>query len=162
MYPGITIMQLKLLYPGKEKTVSSLLQTLQNQGRIEVRNAHLFLKSSQADTDNHLTKSIWVLLDFISNVEYHSASDFPIKIMFFSDKKEYEIIYVEHGKEVLINRIMQQNKSPDIPHRIVVVEDADQISALSFPGISAFCTVSDDGRTNYYVKRTEADNWTSK
>ena len=154
LYPGITEEQLCRFHPGKEEKVKTLLSNLQKQGRIEMDESCRFIPKGgfTSNVDLSMVKAVWVLLDFIDRVEYHSAHDFPVKIVFFAADEEFEIIYVPYGKEGLVSQTMRMRQEM-IPKRIVLVDEPSQISALDFPGISAFCTVADNGRVSYFKKR---------
>ena len=52
-------------------------------------------------------KTLWVLLDFIDRVEYHSPGDFPVKLVFFSAGRMYEVVYVAEGQEALVARLFR-------------------------------------------------------
>lgn len=148
MYKTLTKEQMYLLHPGRENTVTGILRLLEKQKRIHMtENTIEYIHKT--DTDHGMIKAVWVLTDFIANVEYHSAGEFPIKLTFFSDGIEYAVIYAETGKEALINRILSQSAYSGLS-LIVIVDTTERISALTCPGISVFCTVADDGRTNYY------------
>lgn len=159
LYPGITEEQLCRFHPGKEEKVKTLLSNLQKQGRIEKEGSDRFIPKGgfPSNIDWSMVKAVWVLLDFIDRVEYHSAHDFPVKIIFFAADEEYEIIYVPYGKEGLVCQTMRIRQE-SVPRRIVIVDIPSQISALDFPGISAFCTVADDGRVSYFKKRQGGNN----
>ena len=103
------------------------------------------------ETDAGLIRSVWVLLDFIDRVEYHSPSDFPVKLLFFSAGSMYEVVYVAAGQEALVAQALRQYRQGE-SRRIVLVEDAGQIPLLDFPDISGFCTVGLDGEVSYYKK----------
>ena len=154
LYPGLTEEQLCRFHPGKEEKVKTLLPNLQKQGRIEQDGSGRFIPKGRftSNIDLSMVKAVWVLLDFIDRVEYHSAHDFPVKIVFFAADEEFEIIYVPYGKEGLVSQTMRMRQEV-IPRRIVLVDEPGQISALDFPGISAYCTVSEDGRVSYFKKR---------
>lgn len=159
MYPGLTEQQLLRFYPGKDSKVKTLLSSLEKQGRIQRDRYGKYLPQGGFPTkvDQNMGKAVWVLLDFLDRVEYHTNSDFPVKIVFFSDGEEYEIICVSHGQEALISQAMRLRKEA-VPRRIVVVESPSQINALVFPGISGYCTVSADGQVHYYQKRNGGTN----
>ena len=159
LYPGLTEEQLCRFHPGKEEKVRTLLSHLQKQGRIEKEASDRFIPKGgfTSNIDWNMVKAVWVLLDFIDRVEYHSAHDFPVKIVFFAGDEEFEIIYVPNGQEGLISQTMRMRQEV-IPKRIVIVDTPSQISALAFPGISAFCTVADDGRVSYFKKRNGGTN----
>ena len=154
LYPGLSENQLCRFHPGKEEKVKTLLSHLQKQGRIEMDESSRFLPKGgfTSNVDLSMVKAVWVLLDFIDRVEYHSAHDFPVKIVFFAADEEFEIIYVPYGKEGLVSQTMRMRQEV-FPRRIVLVDEPSQISSLDFPGISAFCTVAEDGRVSYFKKR---------
>ena len=54
--------------------------------------------SLTAARDRELTAALWVLLDFIEKVEYHSPDNMPAKLVFFADGEVYEVVYVTPGK----------------------------------------------------------------
>lgn len=111
--------------------------------------------------DVGLICSVWVLLDFIDRVEFHSPSDFPAKLLFFSAGNMYEVVYVAAGQEALVTQALRQCKQGE-SRRIVLVDDAGQIPLLDFPDISGFCTVEQDGIVSYYKKAEEERDWTEE
>ena len=121
MYPGLCEHQLLCFHPGKEDTTKALL--------------------------SHL---VWVLLDFIRQVDYHAPADFPVKLVFFSDGELYEIAYIAAGQEALVCHALRGNKGGS--RRIMLVDTPAQIAQIDCPGISGFCTVDEEGQTNYFKK----------
>ena len=99
--------------------------------------------------DLGLSKAVWVRADFMEQVEYHSVSDYPAKIIFFADDEVYEIIYVEPGKEQLINQMLSTVKEVP-PKYIILVEHPEQIAAIHTPNTGGYCTVSSSGEVQYY------------
>ena len=81
---------------------------------------------AEESIDHGLSKAVWVLTDFMEQVEYHSVSEYPAKIIFFADGEVYEIIYAEPGKE------------------------PEQIAEIHTPNTSGYCTVSSGGEVQYY------------
>ncbi len=148
MYKTLTKTQIFLLHPGREHKVAAILKALENQRRITVTDTTIEY-IHKTDTDIGMIKAVWVLTDFIANTEYHTASEFPAKLSFFSDGKEYAVVYAETGKEALISRIIRKDFSNELIY-IVIVDSPDRISALALPESTIFCTVTEDGRTNYY------------
>ena len=154
MYPGVLEKQLLRFHPGKEEHVKAMLSQLIKQGRIR-KEADSSYYTSGADIkakDHSLIKAVWVLLDFLDRVEYHSASDFPVKIVFFAEGEEYEIICAVQGQEALVSQAMQRMKE-GCSRRIVLVDTPEQISALDFPSIAGYCTVDKSGNIRYYQLR---------
>lgn len=157
MYPGLSEGQLARFHPGREEKVRNLLAHLQRQGRIAPAETGGYFPRGEhmRGTDTGLVRSVWVLLDFIDRVEYHSPGDFPVKLVFFSAGRMYEVVYVSEGQEALVAQALKQCRQGE-SRRIVLVEDAGQIPLLHFPDISGFCTVEPDGKVSYY-RQAEPD-----
>ena len=155
MYPGLSGQQLIRFHPGKEDKVRNLLVHLQRQGRTALTETGGYFPQGEHTraADAGLIRSVWVLLDFIDRVEFHSPSDFPVKLLFFSAGSMYEVVYVVAGQEALIAQALRQYRQGE-SRRIVLVEDAGQIPLLDFPDISGFCTVEPDGKVSYYKKQS--------
>ena len=80
MYPGLCEHQLLCFHPGKEDTTKALLSHLERQGRIfQTDGGGYFLAGQTPKTDHALVRAVWVLLDFIRQVDYHAPADFPVK-----------------------------------------------------------------------------------
>ncbi len=143
--------QLLKLYPGKKDKIENLLSFLVRQGRIQLDKTHqLYHDNNQTSVDYEMLSAIWVLADFIEEVEYHSSTDFPAKIVFIANEELYEILYVAPGNETLIGHALSQQAS-DTEKRIVIVEDSKQISELTLPDVTAYCTVDiATGAIQYY------------
>ena len=106
--------QLLRLYPGKEDVIENLLRYLVRQQRI-FYNADRDCYGDVPDCleDEELTAALWVLLDFIEKVEYHSPDDFPVKLVFFADGEVYEIIYVSRDKEAMLQHALSKEDDAD-------------------------------------------------
>lgn len=153
MYPGINDRQLQRFHPGKEEKIGTVLAHLQKQGRIrkDISGGYSLTGKTKAVQDRNAARAVWVLLDFLDWVEFHSVSEFPAYITFFADGEVYEIVYAAHGQEVLVSQVMKSRKG-DPCKRIVLVDSPSQISALDFPGITGFCSVDSLGNVQYYKK----------
>lgn len=153
MYPGLSQKQLCQFYPGRTDIIKNLLSHLERQGRIMLSNfGHYFpYGNAGKETDSGMIRAVWVLLDFIEKAEYHSSSDFPVKIVFFSGGELYEIVQVAAGQEALVTHALHQSRDSG-NRRIVLVDNPSQIPLLEFPGITGFCTVDAGGNVNYYKK----------
>lgn len=140
MYRALTEMQLLKLYPHKESKIRNLLSYLQKQGRIVQRGEYYRIPADAEESIDHgLSKAVWVLTDFMEQVEYHSVSEYPAKIIFFADGEVYEIIYAEPGKEQLINQMLSTVKEVP-PKYIVLIEQPEQIAEIHIPNTSGYCT----------------------
>lgn len=155
MYPGLTEKQLCRFYPDREDVAKNLLSHLSRQGRIRQTDTGEYFPygNDKAETDSGMVRAAWVLLDFIERTDYHSSSDFPVKIIFFSGGELYEIVHAAAGQEALITHALHQSRDSG-SRRIVLVDDPGQIPLLAFPGITGFCTVDADGNVSYYKKST--------
>ena len=144
--------QLYRFYPGKEDKVKVLLTQLTKQGRI-FYNEELRRFSANADCDEHadagMIAAVWVLLDFLDRAEYHSASDFPVKLCFIANGDLYEVIHVPLEQEALLNHAVAEMGKDDA-RRIVLVDRPDQIGKLQIENTTGFCTVAPDGAVSYY------------
>jgi len=154
MYRALKEEQLLRLYPGKQDKVQKLLIHLVRQGRIfydKGRGLYRAGADEEAPIDRGLLAAIWVLVDFIDRVEYHSVCDFPGKVVFFADGEVYEIVYAAYGQEALINHALS-NRQGEPPQYIILVDKLEQIMSLQIPNANGYCTVSDDGTVQYYQK----------
>ena len=89
MYRALTEMQLLKLYPHKESKIRNLLSYLQKQGRIVQRGEYYRIPADAEESIDHgLSKAVWVLTDFMEQVEYHSVSDYPPKYIILVEQPE--------------------------------------------------------------------------
>ena len=152
MYKTLTEKQIHRFYPGKEDVINNLLTYLNKQGRI-YRNHEKkrFSASAECDAkaDNGLIAAVWVLIDFIDKVEHHFAGDFPVKISFFAGGELYDIIYIPHEQEAMINHVLAGDKEAN-SRRIILVDCPEQIDAIEVPNAVGYCSVDSDGSVQYY------------
>lgn len=148
--------QILRLYPGKESKIENLLSYFTRQSRIFYdKDLDMYHDGMEAAPDMSMLASIWVLIDFIEKVEYHSAVDFPATLVFVADGELYEVLYVSADKEVVMEHAMAQQGS-DAEKRIVIVEDTDQIGRLSIPYVTAYCTMDMQTGSVQYFKQEDA------
>lgn len=154
MYHALTYKQIYNLYPDiPASKVLSLINNLVKSGRLFCRpELELVLCSKDAVANPSIISAFWVLLDFQSEITYHTVSDFPITMTFCTDSDVYDIIHISPDKETLMNHALSQVNA-DTPHRLVIVDRPEQIPLLTFPGITAFCTTTTDGKVQYYKKQ---------
>ena len=152
MYHAMTEAQILALYPQKEKQVRNLLTYLVRQRRIFRDSNGLYTDTPEPKSYDHgLSAALWVLADFIDQVDFHSSSDFPAKIIYFANEEVYEIVYVAFGQETLISQILStQVKDP--PNYIILVDKPEQIPLIDVPNVRGYCTVSPEGHVQYYQK----------
>lgn len=157
MYRVLTIDQLHKRFPelGLEKLLS-LIRRLEKGGRLIYDfGQDIVLYSRDCVLDAALISAFWVLLDFLPDVTYHTASDFPATLSFYTQSDGYDVIYAPEEKEILLNHALSRLE-PDASHRLVIVERAEQIPRLTFPGITAYCIVQPDGQVHYYKKQGDS------
>ena len=131
LYPGLTENQLCRFFPEKEATAKVLLAHMLKEGRVFCdRNGGYYAnQEAQNGADKDLSRCVWVLLDFIDQVEYHTVGEFPAAILCFANGELYEIVPIPQGKETMICQLLRQPQK-DAGKRIVVVDDAAQIELL--------------------------------
>lgn len=163
LYPGLLEEQLCRLCPGKEAAAKSILGRLEKQGRVtQSDTGSWFLYGSDTQSaDAGTRRAVWVLLDFIEQTEFHSSSDFPVKVIFFAKGEVYEVIDLPTGQETLISQALRQSRE-EPGRRILIVDSPQQIAGLDIPGVSAYCTVAEDGTVCYYQKATTEDGMAGK
>ena len=152
MYQVLKKKQILSMYPGKEKKVENLLSYLVKQGRI-YRSGEYYLAQPDGDKniDHGLMAAVWVLIDFIDRVEYHSSGDYPAKVIFFANGEIYEVIHAAIGKEALINHILS-DPGEEPSKFLILVDKAEQIPELLTLNVAGYCTVSTEGTVQYYQK----------
>lgn len=159
LYPGLTEEQLCRFFPEKEAAAKTLLAHMLKEGRVfRDRNGRCYAnQEAQNGADKDLSRCIWVLLDFIDQVGYHTVGEFPAAILCFANGELYEIVPIPQGKETMICQLLRQPQK-DTGKRIVVVEDTSQIELLDIPQAAGFCTVAEDGTVSYYKKEAELES----
>lgn len=148
--------QLLRLYPGKENKIDNLLSYLVRQGRIFYEEySDIYYDGMEASPDYGMLSALWVLIDFIETVDYHSASDFPVSLIFIVAGELYETIYVANDRETLVEHTLSQ-MNHDAEKRIVIVENKEQIGKIAIPNVTAYCTVDiQTGVVSYFKHKKE-------
>ena len=159
LYPGLTEEQLCRFFPEKEATAKALLAHMLKEGRIFCAENGRYYANQEVrnGADKDLPRCVWVLLDFIDQVEYHTVGEFPATILFFANGELYEIVPIPQGKETMICQLLRQPPK-DVGKRIVVVEDAAQIELLDIPQAVGFCTVAENGTVGYYKEEAALES----
>lgn len=159
LYPGLTEEQLFRFFPEKEAAAKVLLSHMLKEGRIFYsKNGRYYAnREAQNGADKDLSRCVWVLLDFIDQVEYHTVGEFPAAILCFANGELYEIVPIPQGKETMICQLLRRPQK-DTGKRIVVVEDTSQIELLDIPQAAGFCTVAEDGAVSYYKKEAALES----
>ena len=152
MYKVLKKEQLLGLYPGRQKVIEKVLLYLLKQRRIWKVGDYLCATPDALDSiDPSMVSAVWVLLDFIEKVSYHSAGDYPAKIVFYVEGNIYEILYAGVGNEALVSYLSSLKSHSDYSH-IILLDRPEQINELDIPNTCGFCTVSPSGEVSYYQK----------
>ena len=156
MYPSILEEQLLQLHPSNEDQTINILRYLQKHNRVNRTRAGSYFPAGRTFIieNQSVIRCLWVLLDFMPDVEYHSASSFPVVIDFFMNAEEYHIIYAAEGNEALICSVVGQNKDM-IAKRIILVDNPEQIPHLVLPGVVGYCTATATGSIKYFKLRNK-------
>ncbi len=154
MYQALQFQQLMRAFPElPEEKLLSIIRRLVKSGRIIFRQEQdLLLYAAGCTPDPCRIAAFWVLLDFLPEVTYHTVSDFPVALTFYTSGDAYDIIHVPLEKETLMNHVLSAHRE-NVPRRLVIVDRTEQIPHLTFPGITAFCTVMPGGEIQYFKKQ---------
>ena len=157
-YHALTLLQLEAFFPElTQQKLLLLMKKLEKTGRlILMPERGLVLYTKECVPDPAILSAFWVLLDFREDITYHTASDYPVTLTFYTQSDAYDVIHIPEEKEILMNHALSAYKE-DSPRRIAVVDHAGQIPLLDIPGITAFCTVTPDGKVQYYRKQGVTD-----
>ena len=157
-YHALTLLQFEAFFPElTRQKLLLLLKKLEKTGRLTlIPEKELVLYTEKCVPNPSILSAFWVLLDFREDITYHTASDFPVTLTFYTQSDAYDVIHIPEEKEILMNHALSAYKE-DSPRRIAVVDNAGQIPLLDFPGIAAFCTVTPDGKVQYYRKQGVTD-----
>lgn len=159
LYRSLTLTQLKMMCSKlPEEKLTALLRKLEKNGRIIFdRDTGILFCSGESTRNVAVIAAFWVLLDFLPEVTYHTVSEFPVTLTFYTQSDCYEVIHVPEEKEILMNHALSAWEQ-DTSRRLVIVEQAGQIPLLRFPGIAAFCMIMPDGQVQYYQKQGVTDS----
>ena len=147
--------QVLQLFSRHEQSIKSLITSLIKQGRIIYDKEHDLLCDSQQSAENPdyaIITCFWVLLDFKKGVVYHTSGEFPIKLNFFSQDEQYEIIYIGEEQEALINHVMESIPSHG-SKRLIVLESESQAAKITIDDVAAYCLVNESGAVSYYMRK---------
>ena len=112
-YGVLTQKQILGLYPQKDAQIKNLLAYLCKQKRLFlVDSFYSLMPELPKDRDRGLEAAVTVLADFMEQVEYHAAGEYPVKIIFLAGGEVYEILYAEPGKEAILNLLVRNRNHP--------------------------------------------------
>lgn len=153
-YQVLSFKQLTRLFPElPEEKVLLLIRQLERKGRLSYQTDSGYIcYTKECSPSQSRIAAFWILLDFQPHVTYHTVSEFPVTLTFYTKTDGFNVVHVPLGKEMLINHALSGYHEDDLTN-LVVVDRTDQIPLISFPGIGAYCTVSSDGQVQYYQKQ---------
>jgi hypothetical protein len=154
-YHSLRYDQVLQLFAKNEQSIKTLITSLVKQGRIIHEKEHDLLCDSQQAAENPdyaLIAAFWILLDFKKAVVFHTNGEFPIKLHFFSQDEQYEIIYVGEEQEILVNHVME-NIPAKGARRLVLLENENQASKIAIENVAAYCLVDASGAVSYYQRK---------
>ena len=151
IYKVLKLDQIMKTIRNKKDTVKkSIIRLLQRQDRIFVYDDICSVQETWTKNfDKSLITAFWVLLDFWDEVVFNNTAAYPAKIDFITSSDSFDIIVAEKGQENMLNVFYGKVRDETIKH-LVAVEDEEQMTKLTFDGISAFCIVGKDGNVSYY------------
>lgn len=82
----------------------------------------------------------------------YTSGEFPIKLNFFSQDEQYEIIYIGEEQEALINHVMESIPSHG-SKRLIVLESESQAAKITIDDVAAYCLVNESGAVSYYMRK---------
>ena len=159
MYQTLTLSQLSRLFSEltKEKLLT-LIHRLEKKGRlVYFSDQELIAYSRDCKSNPDIIAAFWIMLEFLPDIIYHTISEFPVSLTFYTQSDAYDVICVPEEKELLINHALS-TCTKDAPKRLVIINRLEQIPLIRFPGIAAFCTVTNDGQVQYYRKQGVTEN----
>ena len=151
MYRCLKEEQVYRLYPGKRSQIENLVAYFTREGRIWKCGEYCCAEQDGAkELDRGMIAALWVLIDFIEKVDFHSIEDrYPYMITFFADGAVYTIAYAEKGREALVSHILSTDRDR-AENCLIIVESPEQIPEIIAPNITGFCTVTPRGEVQYY------------
>ena len=127
-YHALTLLQFEAFFPElTQQKLLLLLKKLEKTGRLTlIPEKELVLYTENCVPNPSILSAFWVLLDFREEITYHTASDFPVTLTFYTQSDAYDVIHIPEEKEILMNHALSAYKE-DSPRRIAVVNNAGQI-----------------------------------
>ena len=61
----------------------------------------LVLYAKDCVPEPSILSAFWVLLDFREDITYHTASDFPVALTFYTQSDAYDVIHIPEEKRYL-------------------------------------------------------------
>lgn len=159
MYQQLSTGQLLRFFPDlSERRLLSLIRQQAKRGRLFYDPETAMVQYSRDISPPFgMQQAVWVLLDFLPTVTYHTVSSYPFLLTFYTFAEAYDVIYIPPGQEMLLNHILS-SPPPEAPRRLAIITDLEQISLLAIPNLSAYCKVHSDGTVNYYQVKNEGEN----
>lgn len=151
LYGALPLQQVVAAFPGRAESIRNLISRFVKQKRLHYQvDSAIVSDSPEREIMDGMTSAFWVLLDFFDQVQYHTASDFPAVISFFTEDDAFDIIVVREGQENLVSHALSYGGSENTPKRLIVVDSPEQIPKLHISHVAGFCTVDSSGEVSYF------------
>lgn len=151
MYGALPLQQVVAFFPGRADSVRNLISRFVKQKRLHYcADTAILSESPDREAIEGIIPACWVLLAFLDRVQYHTASDFPALISFFTDDDAFDIIVVQEGQENLISHALSYNDNENASKRLIVVDRPEQIPQIHISHVAGFCTVESGGEVSYF------------
>lgn len=151
MYGALPLQQVVSAFPGRAESIRNLVARFVKQKRLHYHaDSGIVSESPDRGVTDGMIPAFWVLLDFLDRVQYHTASDFPATISFFTEDDAFDIIVVREGQENLVSHALSYGDSENASKRLIVVDCPEQIPKLRISHTAGFCTVDSGGEVSYF------------
>lgn len=151
MYGPMPQDQFLQLFPDNTSAVENMITRLRKSLRIAITpDRYLSLAPADEPPNPDVLRAVWVLISFGDKVVYHTISDFPTTLTFFSESEVYEVVVVHPGQEPMMNHAFWCLNDAVPPRRIVVLDDPAQVQNIHIYNTAAYCTVAVDGKVSFF------------
>lgn len=152
--------QLDAFFPGREKAVKRAVKRLSTEGKIYSNPLTKMVAVNETACRQKDTGALEVLWAVAELKKKGLAEDFflagkeeyPVRIVIIGKNEMYDILYVGTEEEKLAVSVLERIYLPDCKH-IVMVKDMGQAKRLPINRVFAFCTVTDEGKVDFYEGR---------
>ena len=142
---------IRLLKDKPVSTAEKIIRNLKRNMRITDVGGYYLALDEMCKTDQRLIIAVWVLLQFIDQVEplAHYPAVYPAQIFFLKENVGYEIVVLYDGEQHLM-RLLQPQED-DLKY-IIVVPHISMAQSLYVPKVPClYATVDFEGREEPHI-----------